>query len=120
MKSLVRRCETLARKKDRIREEFAIGRGRGQQGFRTHRTLFQAAKDMTCCGRRVKVPKLGLELYQWLVDTVDNIKSRVFGWTLLTQARIIIKDFERYAEEEGVPAEVPAIEGTGWLSRWIR
>ena len=44
LKSLVRRCETLARKKDRIREEFAIGRGRGQEGFRTHRTLFQAAK----------------------------------------------------------------------------
>ena len=44
LKSLVRRCETLARKRDVIREEFAIGRGRGQQGFRTHRTLFQAAK----------------------------------------------------------------------------
>ena len=51
----------------------------------------------------MKTPELGFELYQWLVDTVDNIKSRVFGWMLMMQARIIVKDIERYAEEEGVP-----------------
>ena len=67
------------------------------------------------CGRRVKTPELGFKLYQW-----DNIKSRVFGWMLVMQVRIIIKDIERYAEEEGVPVDVPAIDGTAWLSRWSR
>ena len=73
---------------------------------------------MKGCGRRVKFPELGFELYQWLVDTVDNLKCRVFGWMLMMQARIIIKDILQYAEEQGVITDVPQIEGTGWLSRW--
>ena len=36
-------------------------------------------------GKHTKTPELGFDLFQWLVDTVDNIKSRVFGWMLMMQ-----------------------------------
>lgn len=118
LKSLIKRCEALAKKGDEVRQQFAIGRGRGQEGYRECRTLYPAAKRQRGGGRDVKCPELGFELYQWLVDTVDNLKCRVFGWMLMMQARIIIKDILQYAEEQGVITDVPQIEGTGWLSRW--
>ena len=118
LKSLTRRCETLARNQDDVRTEFAIGRGRGQEDFRTSRTLFPQAKRRKGGGCHAKTPELGFELFQWLVDTVDNLKCRVMGWMLLMQARIIMKDIERFAEDLGVPANFPSIEGNGWLSRW--
>ena len=118
LKSLCRRCEKLALKEDKVRASFAIGHGRGQQGFRKSRTLFAYAKRLKGGGQKTKCPELGFELYQWLVDTVDNLKCRVSGWMLIMQARCIIKDIEKFAEENGVPANTPSIEGTGWLSRW--
>ena len=115
---MTRRCEILAKKQDEVRTEFNIGRGRGQAGFRTSRKLWSTAKRRKGGGKAQKTPELGFELFQWLVDTVDNLKCRVYGWMLMMQARIIIKDIERFAEDQGVPADIPAIEGTGWLSRW--
>ena len=118
LKSWTRRCEKLAMKQDAVRTEFAIGHGRGQEGFRTYRTRFPRAKRRKGGGNRFKSPELGFELFQWLVDTVDNLKCRIYGWMLMMQARIIIKDIERFAEDRGVPADIPIIEGSGWLSRW--
>ena len=68
--------------------------------------------------RKRSAQSWGFELYQWLIDTVDNLKCRVSGWMLIMQARCIDKDIEKFAEENGVPANTPSIEGTGWLSRW--
>ena len=68
----------------------------------------------------MKATDLGFEFHQWLVDTVDNIKGRVFGLMMMLQARVIIRDIEKCAEEEGmagVTASTPSNEGTGWLSR---
>ena len=79
LKSLTRRCERLAKKQDDVRTELAIGRGRGQQGFSATRTLYPAAKRRKGGGNHTKSPELGFELYQWLVDTVGNLKCRVFG-----------------------------------------
>ena len=118
MRSLTRRCEALAKKHDDVRAEFLVGLGRGQQGFRTSRTLLRFAKRRKGGGLHAKMPELGFELYQWLVDTVDNLKCRVQGWMLMMQLRFIIKDIEQFAEDNGVPADIPSIEGTGWLSRW--
>ena len=86
LKSLCRRCEKLALKEDKVRATFAIGHGRGQQGFRKSRTLFSHAKRLKGGGKKTKCPELGFELYQWLVDTVDNLKCRVSGWMLIMQA----------------------------------
>ena len=53
------------------------------------------------------------------VDTIDNLKSRLFGWMLTGQARIIQQDIEKYCEENGVPCNLPVI-GSGFLGRWRR
>ena len=120
MKSLCRRCEQLAQKEDSVRAAHAAGSGRGQQGFRTGRTLWTARKRHKGGGNKAKCPELGFELYQWLVDTIDNVKGRVFGWMLMLQAKIIMKDIETFAEENNLIVALPSIEGTGWLSRWRR
>ena len=83
---------------DNIRADFAVGRGRGRAGFRSDRTLFPRAKRLKGGGNTTKCPELGFELYQWLVDTVDNLKCRVKGWMLMMQARILINDIEKFVD----------------------
>lgn len=119
LKPLARRCDTRPNNRDEIRTSFAIGRGRGQAGFRTSRRLFPNAKRRKGGGNHTNTPDIGFELFQ-LMDTVGNLESTAFSWMLMMQARIIIKYIDRSAEDEGVPANIPATEGTGWLSRWRR
>ena len=120
LSSLCRRCEKLALKEDDIRSAHFVGRGRGQAGFRCGQTLFPHRKRLRGGGKKTKCPELGFELFQWLVDTVDNLKCRVKGWMLTQQALLIQADIEKYSEENDLAVETPTIEGSGWVSRWRR
>ena len=120
LRSMCRRCMQMAQQEDCVREACGVGKGRGQQGFRCSRVLYHHRKRLCGGGRRPKCAELGFELYQWLVDTIQNLKCRVKGWMLTQQALLIKEDIERFAEENGVDVDLPQIEGTGWMTRWAK
>ena len=117
LKGLCSRCRQIFLAQEKIRGELAIGPGRGRQGFRVSRTLLNHRKRVKGGGAKIKCPELGYELYQWTVDTIQNLKQRLFGWMLTEQARIIAVDIEKYCEDEGLPCKLPVI-GAGFLHRW--
>ncbi len=94
LKALCKRCRKIFLAEDKIRGELAVGAGRGQQGFRSSRVLLDHRKRAKGGGRHIKCPQLGYELYQWTVDTIDNLKSRLHGWVLTEQAKVIKQDGE--------------------------
>ena len=117
LKGLCSRCRKIFLKESKIRGELAVGAGRGRQGFRASRVLLDHRKRPKGGGRKIKCPELGYELYQWTVDTVQNLKQRLFGWMLTEQAKIIALDIEKFCEEQGIPHNLPVVGG-GFVHRW--
>ena len=62
-----------------------------------------------------KCPAIGAELFQWLVDTIFNMQSRISPSLLKQQAKVIAKSYENL--HPGVA--LPNIDGT-WMRRWRR
>ena len=94
LKALCKRCRQIFLEEEKIVAELRVGPGRGRQGFRSSRTLLDQRKRKKGGGRKITCPELGYELFQWTVDTINNLKSRLFGWMLTEQARIIKQDIE--------------------------
>ena len=117
LKALCKRCRQIFLQEEKIVAELRVGPGRGRQGFRSSRTLLDQRKRKKGGGRKITCPELGYELFQWTVDTINNLKSRLFGWMLTEQARIIKQDIETYCEAHGVPCKLPVV-GSGFLHRW--
>ena len=117
LKALCKRCRQIFLEEEKIVAELRVGPGRGRQGFRSSCTLLHHRRRKKGGGRKIMCPELGYELFQWTVDTINNLKSRLFGWMLTEQAHIIKQDIETYCEAHGVPCKLPEVN-PGFLHRW--
>jgi hypothetical protein len=74
-------------------------------------------------GNRVLGAELGVELFQWFVDTINTTHARIWNDTLLLMAKRLRDDLDRIYDtllEEGQLQSKPKLPtiGTTWLARW--
>ena len=75
----------------------------------------------------MKCPELGAELFNWFVDSLQNIKGRIPSFLLLDVARVLCKDLQQWHEERKERGEVAPhsqldlpVLNHAWLRRWRR
>ena len=67
------------------------GTGRGRTHCnRTTQVVPKNRRRRVGGGRRVTAPEIGYELFQWVVDTIFNLKTRINGTMLMHQAFQIV------------------------------
>ena len=102
-----------------------IPRGRPMRG--THETGKRRShrKRATGGGRVSKASSIDFELWQWFVDTIQNVKGRMPAWLLLAEAEHLAGDLKRWAQREieqgNLPPDfdlkLPQLD-YNWLRRW--
>ena len=82
-------------------------------------------KRATGGGRVSKASSIDFELWQWFVDTIQNVKGRLPAWLLLAEAEHLAGDLKRWAQREieqgNLPPDfdlkLPQLD-YNWLRRW--
>ena len=93
VKEKVRRCVDIYETSLRPTAKYdfgRVGRGRGHaEGWKTDHVPAKVRKRLRGAGRKAMSLELEFELYQWLVDTVGNLCSRVTRPMLAAQAKVL-------------------------------
>ena len=119
LKAKIRRCVLVWEASKKLDANALFGRapqGRGHaEGWRTTRVPARQRKRLRGAGRRALGPETGFTLYQWLVDTVHNLCSRLSRTMVTEKAKCIAAQVSVKYEAEGRVEKLPKIT-SNWVS----
>ena len=105
LKAKIRRCVLVWEASKKLDANALFGRvpqGRGHaEGWRTTRVPDRQRKRLRGAGRRALGPEIGFTLYQWLVDTVHNLCSRLSRTMVTEKAKCIAAQVSVKYEADG-------------------
>ena len=106
-----------------------VAPGRGVHGVCTHQVPLSKRRRRFGAGGPglMKHPCIAEELFDWFVDSLQNVKGRMPSFLLLQQAKLVGRDLQEHWTSQVDKGEThPGCEPTlpvldyGWLKRWRR
>ena len=118
LKNTVRRCRsTYVTSLTKPVGQGSRGRGR-QRGSRCGTVPFKKRRNMPGPTGQERCPEIGFELYQWLIDTIFSVKSRLPAPLAKQQALMIRKTLQTQLQNAGRHDVILPTINNCWMHRW--
>ena len=125
--NLARRLRKDANRTSAEQPRHTAQMGRGEAGYADSSVRHSKRKRKRGGGNKSISPALNDELWNWFVDTVQNVKGRIPSEMLLAQAEVLAQDIQQQHAEQmregtvdtSAAPKIPMIGGS-FLKRWRR